>query len=141
MYYLEKRFSIPIGHRLSKHKGLCKNIHGHNIIVMVGVKSDTLNEDDMVIDFSSLKALVAGFLETLDHVLLINKNDTELCSKIESIFPEMRIIAIEGDPTAENLSRQFYTHLKKGLNSMYPDVEMDYVAIYENENSKVTYKE
>lgn len=141
MYYIEKRFTIPVGHRLSKHKGLCKNIHGHNLTVMVGVKSKELNEDDMVIDFANLKAVVAGFLETLDHVLLINKDDTELCKNIESVFPEMRIIAIEGDPTAENLSRQFYNHIKKGLKAMHPDVEMDYVTIYENENSKVTYKE
>jgi len=67
MYKVEKRFTIPIGHRLSKHKGYCKNLHGHNFVVLIGVKSEKLNENDMVIDFSDLKNESNRILDNWDH--------------------------------------------------------------------------
>ena len=51
MYKIEKRFTLPIGHRLSKHKGRCFSIHGHNFDVLVGIKSPTLNDNDMILDY------------------------------------------------------------------------------------------
>jgi len=48
MYKVEKKFTLPIGHRLSKHQGRCFSLHGHNFTVLVGVKAELLNENDMV---------------------------------------------------------------------------------------------
>ena len=141
MYRIEKKFSFAGGHRLSKHKGLCKNIHGHNYIVYVGIKSETLNSDDMVIDFSDLKAIAGNYLSQYDHCLIVNKKDRKW---MEPLVKKMGWKAMimdheDRDPTAEVMSEVFYNYLK----SLFAghDVEVDYVTVYENENSKATYSE
>jgi 6-pyruvoyltetrahydropterin/6-carboxytetrahydropterin synthase len=78
MYKIEKRFTVPIGHRLSKHPGLCSSIHGHNLTILVGVKSPTLNTNDMVIDFSNLKDIVNEVIKVWDHCLLLNECDENI---------------------------------------------------------------
>ena len=137
MYRIEKRFTFPMGHRLSKHKGRCFSMHGHNFTVLIGVKAAALNDDDMVIDFSNLKALVDGFLDNLDHCLLLNETDAELGKQLEGLG--MRVITVDHDPTAEKLSEEIYKSMDDAFKKMYPEVLMDYVTVYENENSKATY--
>jgi len=137
MFRVEKRFTFPMGHRLSKNKGRCFSIHGHNFIVLVGVKASDLDENDMVIDFSNLKALVGGFLDGLDHCLLLNEADSDMAVKLLGLG--MRVITVDHDPTAEKLAKDIFESIEKALDKMYPQVLMDYVTVYENENSKATY--
>jgi 6-pyruvoyltetrahydropterin/6-carboxytetrahydropterin synthase len=140
MYRVEKRFTFPMGHRLSKHNGRCFSIHGHNFTVLVGVKSPVLNEDDMVIDFANLKAVVEGFLDNLDHCLLLNEDkDRELLELLHKM--KMRVTAVQFDPTAEKLSEEIYKAIETTLSKMYKEVKLEYVTIFENENSKATYSE
>lgn len=139
MYKLEKRFTLPIGHRLSKHKGRCFSIHGHNFTILVGVKADELNENDMIIDFSDLKKLVAPILDGLDHCLLLNQDDIEIAEQLKNLG--MRTMLIGSDPTAEHIAERLYKLLRHNLSQQFPEVYMDYVTVYENENSKATYLE
>jgi 6-pyruvoyltetrahydropterin/6-carboxytetrahydropterin synthase len=140
MYRIERRFTLPIGHRLSKHGGRCKSIHGHNFAVLVGVKSHQLNKNDMVMDFTDLKDIVNGYLDTLDHCLLLNECDP-MGEVVESVKEFIRMKRVPFDPTAERLAEEVYNTVEKGLKQLYNDdnVVMDYVTVYENENSKATY--
>ena len=81
MYKVTKLFKVPIGHRLSCHKGLCKNIHGHNLKIEVEVSCEELNENGMVIDFSDLKAMTNEIIDEWDHALFINFMDQEIVKK------------------------------------------------------------
>ena len=139
MYSLAKEFKFTMGHRLSLHKGLCKNFHGHNYIIIVGVKSKDLNENGMVIDFSHLKAVVSGFLDGMDHALMLNETDEDLINSIKEVFPDMKIIRTPFEPTAENMAREIYDHVGLALEKMYPNVKMDYVTVYENDSSMASY--
>jgi 6-pyruvoyltetrahydropterin/6-carboxytetrahydropterin synthase len=139
MYRIEKKFSFPMGHRLSKHSGRCHSIHGHNFIVLIGVKSEQLNENDMVIDFSHLKALASSFLDGFDHCLLLNETDQEIHDQFEKLG--MRVMTIKTDPTAERLCKLIYKALQDRFAYDKLDILMDYVTVYENENSKATYSE
>ena len=139
MYRVERRFTLPIGHRLSLHKGRCSSIHGHNFTVLVGVMSEKLNENYMVIDFADLKAVVDGLLDQLDHCLMINETDYKIGQELRKMG--MRVMNVDYDPTAEKLSEDLYKQIKRTLEKMYPDVKMEYVTVYENENSKATYRE
>ena len=138
MYRIEKRFTFPMGHRLSKHEGRCFSLHGHNFTVLVGVKADKLNKNDMVIDFSDLKKLVNGFIDGLDHCLLLNHTDEKLGKQLEKLG--MRIMTVDHDPTAERLAEDIFNAVSYGLQQMHPGVHLEYVTVYENENSKATYK-
>jgi len=139
MYRIEKRFTLPIGHRLSKHKGRCFSIHGHNFTILVGIKTEKLNENDMIIDFSELKSIVGNSLDELDHCLLLNQTDSEIYEHLKKIG--MRAMLMSTDPTAERLAEKLYDFLKERLSTKYPEVQMDYITVFENENSKATYSE
>lgn len=83
MYYVKKRLEISAAHRLAlSYESKCSQLHGHNWIVTVECKAETLNEDGMVVDFTHIKRLVQ---DRLDHAVL---NDV-----------------LPFNPTAENLAK------------------------------------
>ena len=135
MYTVEKTFRIPMGHRLSKHKGLCKNFHGHNFVIKVKVASKTLDENDMVIDFSDLKSIVNGVLEYFDHGMILNEKDP-----LKEALIGFRTWAFSSDPTAEFLCRYFFEHIDLDLQQKArPDIWLVSVKIWENEDSVAEY--
>jgi len=139
MYKIERKFTVPIGHRLSKHQGRCFSFHGHNFTILVGVKSEVLDKNDMVMDFSALNAIVEGYIDNLDHCTLLNITDEDIGNKLKELGS--RVIFVNHDPTAEKLAETIYETVKVILERMYPLVKMDYVTVYENEKSKATYIE
>ena len=83
MYYITKRMEIAGAHKLSlPYESKCAKLHGHNWIVTVYCKSETLNENGMVTDFTLVKR---GIHDLLDH-----QNLNEL---------------FKFNPTAENMAR------------------------------------
>ena len=65
MYYVEKRITISAAHNLHlSYESKCEALHGHNFVVTVYCKSEELNEDGMVTDFTHIKRIVK---ETFDH--------------------------------------------------------------------------
>ena len=65
MYYIQKRMEIAGAHNLKiSYDSKCSNLHGHNWIVTVYCKSETLNADGMVVDFTHVKRDVH---DKLDH--------------------------------------------------------------------------
>jgi 6-pyruvoyltetrahydropterin/6-carboxytetrahydropterin synthase len=140
MYRLSKQFTFAMGHRLSCHQGACKNLHGHNYTVEVGIKSGTLNKDGMLMDFSNLKAVVEGFLGYMDHALMVNETDGDLIKKMQEIIPSLKIIETPFEPTAENMAEEIYKHVGDILTKSY-SVQMDYVTIWETDTSCATYSE
>lgn len=139
MYRLSKEFKFSMGHRLCLHKGLCKNFHGHNYKVIVGVKSKELDKNGMVIDFSNLKAVVTGFLDMLDHALMLNEKDDDSIEKVKEAFPGMKLIETPFEPTAENMAREIYIHIADAL-SIYK-IKMDFVTVYETDEAQATFSE
>lgn len=141
MYRIEKRFTLPIGHRLSKNKGRCSSIHGHNFTILVGIKADHLNDNDMIIDFSDLKAMINAVLDYYDHKLLVNEKDAEWMAPLaKELNLRASIFNHEGhDPTAERLSEQLFNKLKIIFDVF--NFNLEYVTVYENENSKATFSE
>lgn len=139
MYRIEKRFTVPIGHRLSKHQGRCFSIHGHNFTILVGLKSPILDENDMIIDFSDLKSIINNVLDYYDHKLLVNMTDKKwLTPLVEEMGFRASIFNNEGhDPTAERLSEQLFNNIQAALEPL--EIGIEYVTVYENENSKATY--
>ena len=143
MYRIQKKFTIPIGHRLSCHKGKCSNWHGHNFEIIVGLKSETLNSNGMILDFADLKTIVNLVIDKWDHALLLHEDDYVKImeqSEIEQVFNKMfRIYSFPFDPTAENLSKVVFDEINKHLQSSYHDVDIDFVEVWENANSMAKY--
>ena len=66
MYLVTKRIDFCYGHRLLDYDGVCKHPHGHNAVVEVEVRTDRLDNRNMVADFSDIKRVVKGWIEYYD---------------------------------------------------------------------------
>ena len=83
MFYVSKQLEVSGAHNLNlNYESKCQNLHGHNWIITVFCKSETLDENGMVIDFTKIKTLVH---DKLDHKYL---NDI-----------------VDFNPTAENMAK------------------------------------
>lgn len=83
MYYIKKRIEISAAHRLClDYESKCTAVHGHNWILTIECRSEELNENGMVTDFTHVKEFIFG---KLDHAVL---NDV-----------------FDFNPTAENIAR------------------------------------
>ena len=71
-----------MAHALFGYDGPCKNIHGHNWIITIYCKSEKLNHNDMVVDFTDIKKIIH---DKLDHSFLNN--------------------VLSFNPTAENIAK------------------------------------
>ena len=150
MYKIQKRFTFPIGHRLSLHEGDCANFHGHNIATIIGLKSKTLNENGMVMDFSDLSDLVGLVINKWDHALLLNKSDYKILREdvdIDKAFNRLfKIYSFDFEPTAENLSRVIYEELTQHLNGYLAGtdkkhmINIDFVEVWENEKAMARFE-
>lgn len=82
MYTVTKRIEVSGSHVLSlPYESKCSNLHGHNWIINVTLKSETLDENGMILDFTKIKEIV----NQLDH------------THINNIVPF--------NPTAENMAK------------------------------------
>lgn len=139
MYKVRKKFRVPIGHRLSKHSGLCKNIHGHNIVVEVQLRSKHLDKNDMVIDFYELKNIVGTILSEFDHALILNCKEAKNLVDFQQQKVKFLMDDYNTDPTAEVMSWYLFYRVNKLLkeSEVNPgiEIEVDFVRVWENEDS------
>lgn len=83
MYYVRKTFDFSAAHHLClTYESPCARLHGHNWRVTVECRSEQLDENGMVVDFSVIKRTV---IDRLDHRVL---NEV-----------------LDFNPTAENIAR------------------------------------
>ena len=110
MYYVEKRIEVAMAHRLClTYESKCSHLHGHNAIVTVYCKSEALNENGMVVDFSTIKDIVKGLL---DHQYVNDK--------------------VDFNPTAENLARWICEQVPNCYKVTFQE-SRDNIATYERE--------
>jgi len=141
MYRISKEFSFSMGHRLSCHDGLCKNFHGHNYTVVVGLKSEILDSHGMVMDFGDIKAIGEHYFNNFDHAMMINRTDHNNIMLIQKAMPFLKIVEVDYEPTAENMAKDAYGYFKIEVAKYSTNATMDFITIYETDKSQATYSE
>jgi len=108
LYEISREIPFCYGHRLINYNGKCANLHGHNGLAIVTIRSEKLDQLGMVMDFGEIKSTVAKWInDTLDHRMLLHKDDP--------LMPYMRqlnelFFVMEDNPTAENIARLIFEH-------------------------------
>lgn len=122
---ITKIVKFDAAHYLPDYPGKCKNLHGHTWKVEVSVRladnhSYNPNKDQMLFDFSKLKAILKDkVLDEIDHYCL---NDIE----------ELQY------PSAENLVLWIRRRLYKGIPQF---LTLTRVRVWESEDSYAEWKE
>ena len=106
MYLVTKRIDFCYGHRLLDYNGICKHPHGHNAVVEVDVRTDTLDERNMVADFSDIKLLVKGWIDReLDHKMILRQDDP-LVKPLQALGEPVYVL--ESNPTVERIAKLIF---------------------------------
>ena len=124
MYSIVCSVHFDAAHFLKNYPGKCARTHGHRWHITVQVSGMELNNIGILIDFTDIKTYLREITDKFDHQLI---NEVEPFDQI--------------NPTAENLSKYIYKAFKERLSNSYPKLNLDYVEVAENPNSKATYSE
>jgi 6-pyruvoyltetrahydropterin/6-carboxytetrahydropterin synthase len=104
------------------HPGNCSNLHGHSYKVEVTVGAKNLNNQEMIIDFSHLKAVVGKIISLYDHCVILEINDP-LFKILETANQKMLLYCTA--PTAENMSYLLAEEIKIALLDFTQKLESD----------------
>lgn len=106
MYLVTKRIDFCYGHRLLDYDGVCKHPHGHNALVEVDVRTDSLDGRNMVVDFSDIKRIVKGWIDReLDHKMIL-RHDDPLLKPLQALGEPVYVL--ESNPTVERIARLIF---------------------------------
>ena len=106
MYSVTKRLDFCYGHRLLDYDGICKHPHGHNAVVEIEIRTETLDPRNMVTDFSDIKRVMKGWIDReLDHKMILRADDP-----LTKVLQEMGepIFILDSNPTVERIARLIF---------------------------------
>jgi len=120
MFELSVRQSFDAAHYLRGYTGKCEKLHGHRFEVVISIKTESLDEIGISLDFTKLKQILGNILEQMDHACL-------------NEIPPFDII----NPSSENIARSIYQQVQPELPDI--DITISSVTVYESPDSWVTY--
>ena len=108
MYSVTKRVEFCYGHRLLDYEGICKHPHGHNAVAEIEVRTDRLDDRNMVCDFSDIKRIVKGWIDReLDHKMVLRRDDP-LVEPLRQLGEP--VFLLESNPTVERIARLIFDY-------------------------------
>ena len=121
MFEIDITREFSAAHCLRGYQGDCSSLHGHNWTVQAFVKSSTLDEIGIALDFRQLKAELDNILDVFDHTNISEHPDFE-----------------EFNPTSEVLAMVIYEKLSEQLNNGC--IKVDRIRVCESPGSGATYR-
>ncbi len=149
MFRICKTIELESGHLLSKHPGDCQFPHGHTRSVELVFAAESLDENDMVLDFKAIKEMMGDFLATFDHGLCMNTADPHY-AEFKRIYGEHIIPFEQQDPTSEAMAQTVFRHAQAALARaaagdcrypVRPCVRLERVRVWETSSSWAEYEE
>jgi 6-pyruvoyltetrahydropterin/6-carboxytetrahydropterin synthase len=111
MYSVTKRIDFCYGHRLLDYDGICKHPHGHNAVAEIEVRTKTLDARNMVCDFTDIKNVVKGWIDTeLDHKMIL-RHDDPLVKALQQMGEPLYLL--DSNPTVERIARLIFEYASK----------------------------
>lgn len=120
MYNLHLERKIEVAHKLKKHRGKCRNLHGHSLKIEVDIYAEELiksgEQEGMVVDFEVIKDIIDAY----DHTYLNDLVDIEM-------------------PTAEKFAEMLGETIGEVCRDYNPSIYTVKVRVYETETQSVLY--
>lgn len=120
MYKLNVTSQFSSAHKLVNYDGPCKNLHGHNWKVRVGIFCEKTDDLGLTIDFGIVKEELNIIIDKLDHNYL---NDLDCF--------------VGENPTSENIAKYFYNELAKNIH--VDGCQIADVEVWESDKSSMIY--
>jgi 6-pyruvoyltetrahydropterin/6-carboxytetrahydropterin synthase len=115
MYQLKTEQTFDAAHFLYDYEGKCRNLHGHEWLVIIEVKNAQLEgigqTRDMVVDFGTLKADLKEETDAFDHCLIVETGSLKPSTLTALKEEHFKIIEMDYRPTAERLAKYFYDRM------------------------------
>ena len=127
---IAKEFTWEMGHRLSFHKGKCKNLHGHSYKCMIELTGDP-DANGMVLDYFDMKTIIEPIIDNFDHAFMVYENDFEVIEALEKL--NSRKVVVDFETTAENICLYILKQIKESELPM--NVKSVKVRVMETDNS------
>src|SRR5712692_8625584 len=127
---LTTSYTFDAAHRIPGHPGKCAYLHGHTYHLEVTIGAKRLDPLGMVMDFDDLRDIVRkAVLDLWDHATLLAPDDPlgPAIRAVQHQAPD-RVVLLEGQPTAEVLTREAWTRLERPLPA---GITLERVAIRE----------
>lgn len=128
------RHSFEYAHRLRKHDGKCRNIHGHSAeIVLTLAASLSAMKYGMLLDFGSLKHFCYNDVDQIfDHALLCSEDDPQMNKVVVNVATtKYRVLTENREPTAEGLALEILDLLGLWLKAHHPQLleKLDHFSV------------
>jgi 6-pyruvoyltetrahydropterin/6-carboxytetrahydropterin synthase len=127
---IAKEFTWEMGHRLSFHKGKCKNLHGHSYKCMIELTGDP-DANGMVLDYFDMKTIIEPIIDNFDHAFMVYENDFEVIEALEKL--NSRKVVVDFETTAENICLYILKQIKSS--ELPKNVKSVKVRVMETDNS------
>ena len=114
-----------------------RSIHGHSYKVEVKLKSNFLDNGQMVYDFGLMKLYIKDLIDSFDHAITLWSRDNYEYIEFAKRFSE-RWIELPVNPSAEQFSRVFFLIVDKVLELMEfkngeKEVEVYSIVVHETD--------
>ena len=134
MYLVTKRIDFCYGHRLLDYDGICKHPHGHNAVVEVDVRTDRLDNRNMVADFSDIKRIVKGWIDrelayVAEEIERLDLERARYFTRLRGVIPDGDLRAVSELQRVAMLhdeSKHAARHLL-ALADLYVDLSLEYI--------------
>lgn len=130
-----------MGHRVTNHHSMCKNLHGHRYKMEIILEGDLvqvpgISEEGMVMDFSDVKAIAKQHIhDVLDHSFMVWEKD-ELIRNFYKENPKIKHTIVPFVPTAENISAWIFKTLDEKFQDKYKTgLQLESVKLWETPTS------
>lgn len=105
-YSISREMSFCYGHRLPEHGGKCRFLHGHNGLVKITIRADSLDDGGMVMDFGDIRSGIEAWIDAeLDHHTILYREDP-LVPLLQGAG--QRVVVMNAIPTAENIAELIF---------------------------------
>ena len=108
MYSVTKTIDFCYGHRLLDYDGVCQHPHGHNAVAEIEVRTGTLDNRNMVCDFTDIKRIIKTWIDReIDHRMVLRRDDP-LVQALQQLGEPVYLL--ESNPTAERIARLIFEY-------------------------------